>query len=95
MSLSDMNVWHLAHDGAKFMDVTQWQVCAVFGMVQHLPVHGAQNAVDSTGHMGTGVVMQYDGTFSEPTRMLSSDDSTKVSEGSTLVLCVGGDVRIL
>jgi hypothetical protein len=29
---------------------------------QHLPVHGVQCVLDSAGHMGTGVVVQHDGT---------------------------------
>jgi hypothetical protein len=33
--------------------------------------------------------------FFEPARMLSSDDSIKVLEDSTAVLCIGGDDRIL
>jgi hypothetical protein len=40
MSLSDLNLWPLVLDRAKCMDVTQWHVCAVWGMVQHLSVHG-------------------------------------------------------
>jgi hypothetical protein len=91
MSFSDLNLWPLALDRAKSMDITHWLVCAVWGMV----VRGAQHPVDSTCHMGTRVVMQRDGTFLEPARMLSSDDSAKVSEGSAIVLCIGGEVRIL
>jgi hypothetical protein len=60
--LSDSNLWPFSTflKGPKCMEVTWWQVWAVWGMVQHLPVHRVQHVLDSKGHMEMGIVVQHD-----------------------------------
>lgn len=55
----------------------------------------AVQCVDSAGHMGTGFVVQCVDTFCEHVRILSLDCDRKVLEGSTEVMCITDDVRIL
>jgi hypothetical protein len=50
---------------------------------------------DSVGHMGTEVVVQHDDTPRENAGALSLDSGKKISDSSTVTLCVDGGVRIL
>jgi hypothetical protein len=48
--------------------------------------------LDSVGHRGTGAVVQHDNTPLQHSMMLYLDGSTKALKGSTVVLCVDGDI---
>jgi hypothetical protein len=45
--------------------------------------------------MGTGIVVPYSDTPCDLVRMLLLDGSMKVSEGSTVVLCIDGAIKDL
>jgi hypothetical protein len=64
-------------------------------MVYHLSLLEGQHTLDSSGYKGMGTTMQHDDFPYEHVETLSFDDSTQVSEGSTLALGIGGHVRVL
>lgn len=57
------------------------------GLVQHLPVHGVQCVLNNVGLMRMGIIKQQDIPLENGT--LSLVGGTKVSEVSTVTLCVG------
>jgi hypothetical protein len=61
-------------------------------IVSHLPAHGEQHVWDSVGYMGT-VIMQHGGVLSGHTKIISLGGGTDVAEGSTISLCVYGDLE--
>jgi hypothetical protein len=54
-----------------------------------------QHVLDNVGHLGMGIVMQHSGNCHEHARMHTLDGGTKVSEDSTIALCVGANVMVL
>jgi hypothetical protein len=59
------------------------------------PAHEAQHVRDNAGHIGTGIVMDRNDTPHERAVTLSLHGHIKVSDGSTIVLCIDGDARVL
>jgi hypothetical protein len=53
-------VFQCVTEEAEYMEITQWQLWALWGMVHHLPGHGAQCILGSSGHRGMGIVTQHD-----------------------------------
>ena len=70
----------------------QSKVQALAGIVQHFPVPGAQQVLDSASHMGINAVVQHDDLIE---RVLSLNGSTKFLKGPTTLLCVESDIRAL
>lgn len=64
-------------------------------MIHLFPAHGAQFALDSTGHIATGNIKQFAETPHKCVGTLSLDGGTKVLKGSAVALCIDGDVRVL
>lgn len=58
-----MALWRFL-DLPEHMEVISRQFCAVWQMVQYLPVHGVQCVLDTVGHMGTHIVVSTPGCFS-------------------------------
>jgi hypothetical protein len=61
LTSSDLSLWAFSTflRETKNLEVIWWQVWTEWEMVQHLAVYRVQYVLDSTGHMGTGIVIQH------------------------------------
>jgi hypothetical protein len=81
--------------GLYGFDHSETMALTGLGYTEDGPAPGLQCILHNAGQMGMMIVIQYSDTPHEYTKIISSDGNVKVSEDSTLKLCIDADVKML